>query len=81
MKPQHSLRPNYFLQKVSTTQQSKPHLGVTVFLNLNRIILFNLIINAIVYTSYISSKVLKWFDKQPQKPPVKWGSTIISIYK
>lgn len=71
MKPQHSLGPNYFLQKVNTVQQSKAHLGAKIFLNLNRISLFNPIINAIAYISYLPSKDLKRFNTQPQKSPVK----------
>lgn len=71
MTPQHNLLKHYFLQKFNSTQQSKAHLGAVIFLNLNRIFQFNLIINALAYTSYLSSKDLKWFTKQPQKSPVK----------
>lgn len=77
MTPQHNLLKHYFLQKFNNTQQSKAHLGAVIFLNLNRIFQFNLIINALAYTSYLSSKDFKWFTKQPQKSPVKRVSTII----
>lgn len=81
MTPWHDLWKNYFLQKFNTTQQCKAHLGAVIFLNLNRIFQFILIINALAYTSYLSSKDPKWFTKEPQKSPVKRVSTIIFIYK
>jgi len=69
MKPQRSLGPHYFLQQANTVQQSKAHLGATIFLNLNRILLLNRIINALACISNLSSKDLKRFNKQPQKSP------------